>query len=59
MRRCIFPTILLFLSGCASNQRRDTSTGPASIERLDCGGRACTITTAGKTTPATVIFVQE
>ncbi len=50
--------ILLSLVGCTST-RSQQHVRPAQVERLDCGGRSCTITTVGESSPTTVIFVQE
>lgn len=57
MRSCLL--ILLSLVGCASTPRSQQHVRPAQVERLDCGGRSCTITTVGESSPTTVIFVQE
>lgn len=52
-RNMLLGTCLLTLgSGCAHAPKP----APAQVERLECGGSACSITTAG---PSTVIWVTE
>lgn len=58
-RREAIVAVAMLASGCAASQPRPTeppAPRPPQIERLDCGGKACTITTSGN---ATIVWVQE
>jgi hypothetical protein len=47
--------VALTLGACAHHQARPEATAP-QIDRLECGGKSCTITTSGR---ATIVWVSE
>lgn len=51
--------ILVTAVGCASSTYKPATTAPAQVQRLDCGGNACAITTVGEEHPVTLITVSE
>lgn len=53
-RRAAVLAAALLLAGCASAPRGVPE--PPRIDRLNCGGKSCTITTSGS---ATIVWVQE